>query len=132
MVNERNRYVIDLPRDGVRVQGYESIPKTGESFASSEAQAVTQYLHRYLTGSAARIAAHRLAREFGSLDEFAIIVPEVDSADGTPLSYEERQQALENHFAQEIAAKKGSKDPSRYNRMARELLKTAARQRHIN
>lgn len=124
---EKNRYLVELPKEGVNVEGYGDIPKIGETMATSAEKAVTQYIHRYNRGVPALIISElkKRQKELGGLESLTTIVPTVESEDGKRLSREDRELFTEMAFAQELAYKAGSKDPGNYLPKARTLLAEA-------
>ena len=117
---EKGNYVVFLP-DGVRVNGYEKVPKIAETHAGSEREAVSHILFRrngkeVLNNNSAKIVMSILDKQFGGAERYAVLIPEMSEYD-----------LIDYVLADELAAKNGSDDSSDYVQKARFLLKGVGR-----
>ena len=117
LIQERD-YIVFLP-EGVKIAGYDSIPKIAETHARSEREAVSHILFRGddgLTNNCAKVAMHVLDEKFGGVEKYAVIIPEVTD-----------QDFIDYVLADELAAKNSSRNTCEYLQKARFLLKGVER-----
>jgi len=106
-------YIVFLPT-GVNVSGYEKVPKIAETHAGGERKAVSNVLFRNLPRKSARIIMSKLDKNFKGVENYAVIVPEVNEGDEIYIDY---------IMADELASKDNAEDSSKYVNKARFLLR---------
>lgn len=110
---ESGNYIVFLPA-GVQIPGYNTVPKIAVTNAGSERKAVSNVLFKKLSPKNARITMSKLDENYGGVQNYAVIIPEVDKKDRIYMDY---------LMAMELAAKDNSGDPEDYVGRARFLLR---------
>jgi len=107
---KNKRYIIALPKQGVNVNGYGSIPKIGGIIDVSPSRAVTRYLFRCKEeyNLQPKLIAHLLNTSFGGLEKFAFEFPEIEAEKGK-LDKGEKDRVTEDMVAYEIAQRYSTK-----------------------
>jgi len=123
-------YIVTLPDGNIGVSEYNSIPLMGVTQATTEAGAVSQYVMRYVDQKTGRLILNGIKEEFGSLEKFALTVPEVVSGESeSPLTPDEISKYRFHALALEIATKQGRVTPEKKDYDRAESLLRATRMR---
>ena len=102
----RTEYIVDLPEEGVNMEGYDRVKKLTLTRASSPAKAVANVVFRGVGREQGRLITSELKKR--GYENFAseFEVPEVISEDGSPLNYADRRKMTEYALAFYMAGEK--------------------------